>query len=186
MQSSPEVPVRRPLLALSLVLSAVLAGLGLASPAHAATADQKLSLLISFTQPSSGSYASWNYARTHQGEFADYQLNWETDYCSYSPDQPLGFDFRMPCWRHDFGYRNFKDIGQFPTNKDHIDNAFYFDLKAKCATYSVIVRPACYSLAWTYYQAVHNFGSLVPDRTALNRAASYQAALQRQGTALQE
>ncbi len=37
---------------------------------------------------------------------------------------------------------------------------FYADLKRKCATYSTAVRPACYSLAWTYYQAVSIFGSL--------------------------
>jgi hypothetical protein len=36
----------------------------------------------------------------------------------------------------------------------------YEDLKRKCATYSTAVRPACYSLAWTYYEAVSTFGSL--------------------------
>ena len=38
--------------------------------------------------------------------------------------------------------------------------AAYADLKRKCATYSSLVRPACLSLAWTYYQAVATFGSL--------------------------
>ncbi|MGW0204222.1 phospholipase A2, partial [Nonomuraea sp. NPDC003201] len=31
------------------------------------------------------------------------------------------FDFRMPCRRHDFGYRNYKDVSQFPANKSRID-----------------------------------------------------------------
>ena len=60
-----------------------------------------------------------------------------------------------------------------------MDSAFYFDLKAKCATYNVIVRPACYSLAWTYYEAVHLFGALVVSRADLDRAAAYKAALER-------
>lgn len=29
----------------------------------------------------------------------------------------------------------------------------------KCDTYSAIVRPACDSLGWTYYQAAQQFGS---------------------------
>ena len=60
------------------------------------------------------------------------------------------------------------------------DSAFYFDLKAKCATYSAFVRPACYSLAWTYYEAVHNFGSVVIGADELQRAAAYKAQLVRQ------
>ena len=60
------------------------------------------------------------------------------------------------------------------------DSAFYFDLKVKCGTYSWLVRPACDSLAWTYYQAVHAFGSLVVSQATLNRAAAYKAALVRQ------
>ena len=46
-----------------------------------------------------------------------YGFDWSTDYCSASPDQPLGFDFRLSCWRHDFGYRNYKAVGAFPANK---------------------------------------------------------------------
>jgi|SRR2546429_5812227 phospholipase A2-like protein len=173
--------MRRTLIALVLTMTAVLAGLTWASPANAATFDQKLALVSSFTQANGASYSAWNSARNNQGAYADYALDWSTDYCSFSPDQPLGFDFRIPCWRHDFGYRNFKALGRFPGNKDHVDDAFYFDLKAKCATYSWVVRPACYSLAWTYYEAVHNFGSLVVSKAALDRAAAdKEAALNRQ------
>jgi hypothetical protein len=171
--------MRRTLVTLVLTTLAVLAGLAVASPASAVTADQKVALLGSFTQSSSGSYNSWNSARNNRGAYADYNLDWSTDYCSASPDQPLGFDFRMPCWRHDFGYRNYKAVSQFPGNKDHVDSAFYFDLKAKCATYNVIVRPACYSLAWTYYEAVHNFGSLAVTKAQLDQAAAYKQALER-------
>jgi hypothetical protein len=171
--------MRRTLITLVLSTLALVVGLSIANPAYAVTADQKLALINSFTQATSGSYNSWNWARTNQGAYADYALDWSTDYCSASPDQPLGFDFRLPCWRHDFGYRNYKAIGQFPANKDHVDSAFYFDLKAKCATYSWVVRPACYSLAWTYYEAVHNFGSLAVTKEQLDAAAAYKRSLER-------
>jgi Prokaryotic phospholipase A2 len=149
--------------------------LGMASAASAATAEQKLTVLGTFTQSPLSSYDSWNSARQNQGVWVDYAYDWSTDFCSASPDQPLGFDFRMPCWRHDFGYRNYKALGQFASNKDHIDSAFYADLKRKCATYNFFVRPSCYSLAWTYYEAVHFFGSLVVDSADIDSAAALKA-----------
>jgi len=145
---------------LTVLLIAVLVAIGIATPAQAATIDQKLAVLSNWSQSTTASYNAWNAARQNQGAWSDYGFDWSTDYCSDSPDQPLGFDFRIPCWHHDFGYRNYKAVGQFPANKDRIDSYFYFDLKNKCATYSKWVRPACLSLAWTYYQAVHVFGSL--------------------------
>ena len=78
----------------------------------------------------------------------------------------------MPCHRHDFGYRNYKLVDQFPANKSRVDDTFYADLKRKCGTYNVFVRPACYSLAWTYYQAVRAFGSVQLSQADLDNAAS--------------
>jgi hypothetical protein len=178
--------MRRLRTALALTLAAVVAtvaAVAAAGPASAVTIDQKLALLSSFTQPTGASQAAWAAARDNQARYADYHLDWTTDYCSDSPDQPLGFDFRMPCARHDFGYANYDALGMLPANKDRVDSAFYYDLKVTCSTYSVIVRPACYSLAWTYYEAVHNFGTLAVSRADLDRAAAYQAALQLQAGA---
>ena len=165
---------------LTTILLAPIAGLVLslsfAAPAAAAvTPAQKLSVLSSFTQANSTSYNGWNAARQNQGAWSEYAFDWSTDYCSTSPDQPLGFDFRVPCWRHDFGYRNYKAVNLFASNKAHVDDAFYFDLRAKCATYNAFVRPACYSLAWSYYQAVRNFGSIAVSRAELDRAATLKA-----------
>jgi hypothetical protein len=154
---------------------ALLVVFGLATAASAATFEQKLAVLGSFTQTDSTSYSSWYSARQNQGAWVDYGFDWSTDYCSSSPDQPLGFDFRMPCARHDFGYRNYKMLEQFPSNKDHVDSAFYADLKRKCATYSIWVRSACYSLAWTYYEAVHLFGNLAVPADAIDQAAALKA-----------
>jgi hypothetical protein len=164
---------RRALLAAILT---VLAVIGTAGPAYAVTAAEKAAVLSSFTQTDVSSYHRWNSARQNQGAWAAYGFTWGTDYCSASPDNPIGFDFKLSCWRHDFGYRNHKAIGAFAANKSRIDSAFYADLKRKCATYSTVVRPACYSLAWTYYQAVSVFGSLAAVSTAdLERAADLKA-----------
>lgn len=158
---------RRFLLVLVLVAAALL-------PATAASASaDKSTVLSGWTQPTATSTNAWNAARLNRAPWQSYNFDWSTDYCSASPDKPLGFDFTLSCWHHDFGYRNYKAIGAFPANKDRIDDMFYADLKRKCATYSAIVRPSCYSLAWTYYEAVHNFGSLAAVKQAdLNRASA--------------
>ena len=43
--------------------------------------------------------------RLNLGAWAAYGLDWSTDYCSTSPDQPIGFDFSMPCLHQDLGFR---------------------------------------------------------------------------------
>jgi hypothetical protein len=158
----------------------VLAVVGLAQPAAAVTTNEKLAVLSSWTQTSVTSYNAWNSARQNQTAWAEYGFDWSTDYCSSSPDNPLGFDFRLPCWRHDFGYRNYKAVGLFEANKPRLDSAFYEDMKRKCATYNYFVRPACYSLAWTYYQAVKAFGSVQLSQADLDRAARLKAQGERQ------
>ena len=66
-------------------------------------------------------------------------------------------------------------MGQFPGNKARIDSAFYEDLKRKCATYNAVVRPVCYGLAWTYYEAVSTFGSLAVSPETIDRYAAKKA-----------
>ncbi|GAA1604913.1 phospholipase [Actinoplanes couchii] len=155
------------LLALAATVAVVL---GTASPAHAATAAGKAAVLASLTQTTAASYDRWNTARQSPD---DYGFDWGTDYCSLSPDRPLGFDFRLSCHRHDFGYRNHKAADAFTgAAKDRIDDAFYGDLKRKCSTYRPAVRPACRTLALTYYRAVQIFGSTASvTQTDLDTAA---------------
>lgn len=167
---------RSPKWLLTPLVAAAAAVLMLASPAAAVTPAEKLAALSSFTQTSSGSYDAWNSARQNQSAWAAYAFNWSTDYCSSSPDNPLGFDFALSCYRHDFGYRNYKEMGQFSANKSRLDSAFYEDLKRRCARYNWAVRPACYSLAWTYYQAVKQFGSVIVSNTDLKRAKDLMPA----------
>jgi hypothetical protein len=160
--------VRRSLILLVVVLALLLPG----TAASAATTAQKLTVLAGWTQPTAASYHAWNDARLHRAAWASYRFDWSTDYCTASPERPLGYDFTLACWHHDFGYRNYKAMGRFAANKDRLDVVFYADLRRVCATYRLVLQPACYSLAWTYYEAVHIFGSLAAVRPAdVNRAA---------------
>ena len=110
---------------LAVTAGALLMVLGLSGPAYAVDLAQKLAVLSSWTQTSTASYDSWNTARQNQGAWVAYGFDWSTDLCSNSPDNPLGFDFRLSCHRHDFGYRNYKAVGQFSANKSRLDDAFY-------------------------------------------------------------
>jgi Prokaryotic phospholipase A2 len=142
-----------------VVVVSVIALLAPATVAGATTAT-KAQVLSSWTQTTVTAYNAWNSARQNQAQWREYGFDWSTDYCSSSPDNPLGFNFRLSCWHHDFGYRNYKDLGAFPANKPRLDTMFYEDMKRKCATYNVLLRPACYALAWVYYEAVAIFGSI--------------------------
>jgi hypothetical protein len=162
----------RPLARTVLVTLFVLLGLaGLTQPAGAVVPADKVAVFTSWTQTSASSYSAWYSARQNQAAWTAYQFNWTTDYCSSSPDNPLGFAFDLSCARHDFGYRNSKELGIFSSVKTRVDDAFYADLRRKCDTYNFLLRPACYSLAWTYYQAVRVFGSVAVSRADIDRAA---------------
>jgi phospholipase A2-like protein len=154
-------------------LFACLLVLTVAAPASAVTLDQRLGVISAWTQANVNSYNAWYNARRDRTH-AEYQFDWSTDYCSQSPDQPLGFDFRMPCARHDFPHRNYP-TGFFAQNKWHVDNAFYFDLKEKCTTYSVWVRSSCYSLAWSYYQVISKLNGARVSNADLDKAARLKA-----------
>ncbi|MBB5934224.1 phospholipase [Streptomyces zagrosensis] len=149
--------MRRLVATLSTTAVATVTAVALASPVSAAPAD-KPQVLSGWTQTSATSYNTWNTARQSQGQWAAYGFDWSTDYCSSSPDNPFGFPFQTSCARHDFGYRNYKKAGSFSANKPRLDSAFYEDLKRVCNRYSGAQETACNSTAWTYYQAVKQFG----------------------------
>ncbi|MCO8275537.1 phospholipase [Actinoplanes sp. TRM 88003] len=141
-----------------------------ASAAQAADPTDKAAVLAAWTQPAAASYTAWNNARLNQAAWASYGFDWTTDYCTTSPDQPSGFDFRLACRRHDFGYRNYDAAGLFPANKTRLDETLYADLSRRCDTYNAIVRPACDGLAWTYYQAARQLGRPKVSPAELERA----------------
>lgn len=52
-------------------------------------------------------------------------LDWNSDGCSSSPDNPFGFPFTPACHRHDFGYRNYKIQNRFTAaGKKNVDDQF--------------------------------------------------------------
>ena len=95
------------------------------------------------------------------------QLDWSSDGCSYSPDNPFGFKFLPACHRHDFGYRNYKRQSRFnETTRLRIDNRFKSDMYKQCGS-----NWACKRTADIYYKAVREFGG-----TASSTATSLQQA----------
>ncbi|KLJ11098.1 hypothetical protein EMPG_13618 [Blastomyces silverae] len=86
-------------------------------------------------------------------------LNWESDGCSKAPDKP-GFNFLPSCYRHDFGYRNYKAQDRFSkTNKKKIDTLFRGDLYDECAKQKDEEKEEnCKDIADIYYWAVSTFG----------------------------
>ncbi|KAJ9661504.1 hypothetical protein H2198_001884 [Neophaeococcomyces mojaviensis] len=88
------------------------------------------------------------------------ELDWVSNGCTASPDQPLGWNFLPSCQRHDFGYHNYKNQGRFTDdNKALIDSNFKNDMYDECNTHSGLSATACKGLANVYYEAVSAFGS---------------------------
>lgn len=169
----PGVPAKVTIIA-SIVV-AFLAAIGLTTSA-VATEVTKPAVLASWTQPRDASYSAWDAARRDQAFWGQFDFDWTTDLCSASPDQPLGFDFRMPCWRHDFGYRNYKAIADFPANKARVDDAFRSDMTTVCSARRGLARKACLAVARTYYQAVASFGDLTVSAEEVERIGAEVAA----------
>ncbi|KAK0671730.1 prokaryotic phospholipase A2-domain-containing protein [Cercophora samala] len=149
----PQVPSQLPAMKLSLLafLPAVLAlpaaeSSGLASRQTAvATTD---SYIFSLTLP------QFTVRRNNRNPAS---LDWSSDGCSNSPDNPFGFPFTPACHRHDFGYRNFKKQSRFTdANRKRIDDKFNADLLYQCSSNGH--GAVCRALADVYYAAVRAFG----------------------------
>lgn len=88
-------------------------------------------------------------------------LDWRDDGCSHSEDHPGGFNFLESCFRHDFGYSNYKRQGRFTeANRKRLDDNFLADLNRMCDKRSLIPGLACKATAVVYHTAVRRFGNL--------------------------
>lgn len=100
------------------------------------------------------SYSLNNFQTVRSQQPYASQLDWSSDGCSSSPDNPFGFNFVKACYRHDFGYRNYKKQSRFnETTRLTIDNRFKSDLYTICNG-----NWACNRTADVYYAAVRQFG----------------------------
>jgi Prokaryotic phospholipase A2 len=154
----------------------MLVSLGFAGAAQAVPVERKLALMSQWTQPTQRSFNRWNAARQDRSLFARYGFDWSTDYCTGVPSEPFGWDFRLPCWHHDWGYRNYRAAGLLTlANKARIDSVFYFNMRHVCAGYVGRPRVSCDDLAKVYYDAVRTFGGLLDRLRELARATRTDA-----------
>ncbi|MFD0280004.1 phospholipase A2, partial [Kitasatospora sp. NPDC127111] len=145
------------------------------APAAPATQAEKIAALDRMVQV--GPAAADEYYKAlgdhRQGRPDRYEFNWSTNICnSPAPNTPAGFDFTQACVRHDFGYRNYRELlgeGGFRFNgrtglglspKDRVDQVFLQDLNEVCDAPSWPVqrttpeRDACHKFAKTYWGGV--------------------------------
>ncbi|KAK9425737.1 putative Phospholipase A2 [Seiridium unicorne] len=102
-------------------------------------------------------------------------LDWDSDGCTDSPDNPLGFPYVPACNRHDFGYNNYRLQSRFTVSaKAAIDSNFQDDLYYQCEVNGSFVS-ICKALADVYYAAVVEFGG--QDATPGKRSSLYEEKL---------
>jgi hypothetical protein len=102
-------------------------------------------------------------------------LDWTSDGCTDSPDNPLGFPYVPACHRHDFGYTNYREQDRFTVSaKASIDSNFKTDLYYQCGVYGSDIS-ICEALADVYYEAVVEFGG--GDASPGKRTSAYEEKL---------
>ena len=88
-------------------------------------------------------------------------LDWSTDGCSAPIVGSEGrtFDFRIPCARHDFAYRNFTALGVLDeTLRARIDDQFRRDLYRSCERQVRTRRVRCVAWAELFVEVVRRVG----------------------------
>jgi hypothetical protein len=85
-----------------------------------------------------------------------------TDFCSSSPNTGPYWDFKAPCVRHDFAWRNLKKMDarhgghRFNTSAQRrgATEQFLEDMRSHCADRGILAKAPCLSTANLYYLAV--------------------------------
>ncbi|MFF4607935.1 phospholipase A2 [Streptomyces sp. NPDC001339] len=133
-------------------------------------AAYRLKKLESLTSPGAKSTeAWWDYLALYREGANYFGFNWKTDGCTKSPDKlPGGYNFYWACYRHDFGYRNYKKFAGDRVfrayHKKRIDKVFLQDMRQTCQykpwgdpTPPVLrkkLKAMCLNTAQKYYSAV--------------------------------
>ncbi|GAB3275001.1 phospholipase [Parasphingorhabdus pacifica] len=106
------------------------------------------------------------------------RLDWSSDGCSLSPDEPFGYEFTDSCHRHDFGYRNYTVQQRFTEeNRLDIDDNFRSDMHSICAG----AEPLCHGTAEVYYWAVREFGGVATSTAEAIEQAEIRPVTDRAG-----
>ena len=88
-------------------------------------------------------------------------LRWDTDGCSAPVIGGGPYDFDHPCHRHDFNWRNLKDLDREAApvwnarTKTRADVGFLADMFSECALRTPHARVGCETTARIYYTVVH-------------------------------
>ena len=87
-------------------------------------------------------------------------LRWDTNGCSAPGIGGGPFTFDLACFRHDFAWRNLKQLDRegvevwHVPNKDRVDAGFLYDMRVRCVGVSPVFRVGCEATARIYYSAV--------------------------------
>lgn len=106
---------------------------------------------------------------TRIADHGDPWFDWSTDWCSAPLVGSTGrsFDFRAPCRRHDFGYRNLQRMERRygsgatfwnATSRRRVDRQLQADMDAHCRSRRWSERATCLAWADTFYAAVRVAG----------------------------
>jgi len=98
------------------------------------------------------------------------ELIWDSNGCSVpnavakalriDGNKPFGYNFLNSCYRHDFGYRNYKKQKRFSeNNREKVDNNLMGDMYNVCKQYSGRKVDLCRRVADAYYIMVRLCGS---------------------------
>ncbi|MFD8637275.1 phospholipase A2 [Streptomyces sp. NPDC059533] len=143
------------------------ATLGAPAAGPGPSAEAKAARYMQLTQSGPDGRKAFEAAREEhlRGAPDPYEFRWSTNYCnSPAPNNPLGFKFTDACIRHDFGYRNYRDMygenafKSNPDGKDRIDTVFHEDMNDTCSRQWKGAKDLCLQIAGTYAQAVKSFG----------------------------
>jgi hypothetical protein len=149
------------------VLVAVTSFLTVSSPASAGSTHSAATDLTYIQHELYG--VSISQFTTDAVSTGDRWFDWTTDFCSAPLVGSTGrsFDFRAPCRRHDFGYRNLQLMdrryaggGRYwnSSSRLRVDQQLLSDMKAHCKARPWYEEATCRLWADTFYAAVRVAG----------------------------
>lgn len=159
-----RLPVLVAVTGILTVLSPAIAGLVAAAPLASPATDLAFVEHVLYGVP----LAEFVRVADQRGA-TDTWFDWRTDWCSAPLVGSTGrsFDFRSPCRRHDFGYRNLQLLdrragvpGRYwnATSRSRVDRQLLADMRTHCRARAWYERYTCLGWADTFYAVVRIAG----------------------------
>ncbi|MFG1682909.1 phospholipase A2 [Nonomuraea sp. NPDC049269] len=127
---------------------------------------KKLAVAVQLTLPTEDSFWAWAKFRANRNKDSvkQYNFSWNNDGCTVKDAGKIpgvkswAKIFAIPCVRHDFGYRNLKDLVSTKRWTDvyrkGVDRALLQDMLRTCSGMKAHLKPSCNSAAAQFYAAV--------------------------------